>query len=67
MIVSMGLLGMAARELPVGTAWAAWTGMGTGGIVLLGILLFGNSADALRLACVALILTGIVGLKPVGV
>lgn len=66
MIASMGLLGLAARSLPIGTAYAVWTGIGTVGAVLLGILLFGDSHSALRLACVALILIGIIGLKLVG-
>jgi quaternary ammonium compound-resistance protein SugE len=63
MIVSLGLLGIALRTLPLGTAYAIWTGVGTVGTVLLGIALFGESASALRLACVGLILAGIVGLK----
>jgi len=63
MIVSLGLLGVALRTLPLGTAYAVWTGVGTIGTVLLGIALFGESASALRLACVGLILAGIVGLK----
>lgn len=66
MIASMGLLGLAARSLPIGTAYAVWTGIGTVGAVLLGILLFGDLHSALRLACVALILIGIIGLKLVG-
>ena len=63
MAVSLGLLGLALRELPLGTAYAVWTGIGTVGTVLLGILLFGEAATAIRLACVGLILAGIVGLK----
>jgi quaternary ammonium compound-resistance protein SugE len=63
MLVSLGLLGVALRTLPLGTAYAVWTGVGTIGTVLLGIALFGESASALRLACVGLILAGIVGLK----
>jgi quaternary ammonium compound-resistance protein SugE len=66
MVLSLGLLGIALRTLPVGTAYAIWTGIGTIGTVVLGIALFGESADALRLACVGLILAGIVGLKLVG-
>jgi quaternary ammonium compound-resistance protein SugE len=66
MLLSIGLLGIALRTLPVGTAYAVWTGIGTIGTVVLGIALFGESADALRLACVGLILAGIVGLKLVG-
>ena len=63
MIVSLGLLGLALRTLPLGTAYAVWTGIGTVGTVLLGIALFGEAATAIRLACVGLILAGIVGLK----
>lgn len=63
MIASMVLLGLAVRSLPLGTAYAIWTGIGAVGAVLLGIMLFGESASAARLACVALIVTGIVGLK----
>ncbi|MBB5690814.1 quaternary ammonium compound efflux SMR transporter SugE [Roseomonas alkaliterrae] len=63
MIVSLGLLGLALRTLPLGTAYAIWTGIGTIGTVALGIILFGEAATAFRLACVGLILAGIVGLK----
>jgi quaternary ammonium compound-resistance protein SugE len=63
MIVSLGLLGLALRSLPVGTAYAVWTGVGTIGTALLGIALFGESADPVRLACIGLILAGIIGLK----
>jgi quaternary ammonium compound-resistance protein SugE len=63
MLISLGLLGVALRSLPLGTAYAVWTGVGTVGTVILGIMLFGESASALRLACVGLILAGIVGLK----
>lgn len=63
MIVSLGLLGLALKTLPLGTAYAVWTGIGTVGTVILGILLFGEAATAFRLACVGLILAGIVGLK----
>lgn len=63
MIVSIGLLGLALKTLPVGTAYAVWTGIGAAGTVLLGILLFAEPATALRLGCVGLILAGIVGLK----
>lgn len=66
MMISMGLLGLAARSLPIGTAYAVWTGIGMAGTVLLGILLFGDSANVPRLACVTLILIGIVGLKLLG-
>lgn len=63
MIVSLGLLGLALRGLPLGTAYAVWTGIGTVGTALLGIVLFGDGADAPRLACIGLIVSGIVGLK----
>ncbi|WP_313084077.1 quaternary ammonium compound efflux SMR transporter SugE [Pulveribacter sp.] len=63
MAVSVGLLGLAMRTLPVGTAYAVWTGIGALGTVVLGIVLFGEPATVARLACAGLILTGIVGLK----
>lgn len=63
MVLSLGLLGIALRTLPLGTAYAIWTGVGTIGTVILGIVLFGEPASALRLACVGLILAGMVGLK----
>ena len=66
MIVSIGLLGIAMRTIPVGTAYAVWTGIGTVGTVIFGIVLFGDSTAVLRLLCVALIIIGIIGLKLVG-
>jgi quaternary ammonium compound-resistance protein SugE len=63
MVVSVVLLGWTLKTLPVGTAYAVWTGIGAAGTALLGIYLFGESADALRLACIGLIVAGIVGLK----
>ena len=63
MVASVVLLGWAMRTLPVGTAYAVWTGIGAVGTVALGIALFGEPASASRLVCVALILAGIVGLK----
>ena len=63
MIISVALLGIAMRDLPVGTAYAVWTGIGAVGTVILGIALFGDPATTSRLACVALILAGIVGLR----
>lgn len=65
MIISLGLLGLALKTLPVGTAYAIWTGIGTVGTVALGIILFGESANALRLLCIGLIVAGILGLKAV--
>jgi quaternary ammonium compound-resistance protein SugE len=63
MLVSLGLLGLAMKQLPLGTAYAVWTGVGAVGTVIAGILLFGESVALLRLASVALIVTGLVGLK----
>lgn len=63
MIASMWLLAQAARELPIGTAYAVWTGIGAVGAALLGMMLFGESANALRLGCIGLIVVGILGLK----
>ena len=63
MAVSLGLLGLSLKSLPVGTAYAVWTGIGTVGTAIFGILVYGESADALRLACIALIVAGIAGLK----
>ncbi len=63
MVVSMTLLGLAVRTLPVGTAYAVWTGIGTVGTVLLGIFLFGESAEPMRLFFIAMIVAGIAGLK----
>ena len=60
---SIILLGMALRTLPIGTAYAVWTGIGAVGTALLGIVLFGEPATALRLACIGLIVAGIIGLK----
>ncbi|HEX7977801.1 MAG TPA: quaternary ammonium compound efflux SMR transporter SugE [Gemmatimonadaceae bacterium] len=60
---SMGLLGVALRTLPLGTAYAIWTGIGTVGTAVLGIVLFREPATAMRLLCIALIVAGIVGLK----
>jgi quaternary ammonium compound-resistance protein SugE len=63
MAVSLGLLGLAMRTLPLGTAYAVWTGIGAIGTVALGMLLFNEPATVARLACIGLILAGIVGLK----
>lgn len=66
MIISLALLGLALKALPVGTAYAVWTGIGATGTALLGIWLFGEPATALRLSCIGLIVAGIVGLKFAG-
>jgi|SRR5688572_6073565 len=63
MIGSVVLLGIAMKSLPVGTAYAVWVGIGAVGTMILGIILFGESASAPRLVSVALIVAGIVGLK----
>lgn len=63
MLISVVLLGIAMRELPVGTAYAIWTGVGAVGTALLGIYLFGDSASASRLICLGVIAAGILGLK----
>jgi quaternary ammonium compound-resistance protein SugE len=63
MALSLGLLGLAMKTLPVGTAYSVWVGVGAIGTVILGIALFGESASLPRVASVALILAGIVGLK----
>jgi quaternary ammonium compound-resistance protein SugE len=63
MIVSVILLGLALRDLPVGTGYAIWTGIGTVGTALLGMYLFGDPATVARLACIGMIVAGIVGLK----
>jgi len=63
MVASLWLLGLAVRTLPLGTAYAIWTGIGTVGTVAVGILLFNEPATTVRLACVALIVSGSVGLK----
>ena len=63
MIASVVLLGLALKALPLGTAYAVWTGIGAVGTAILGIYLFNEPRDALRLACIALIVAGIIGLK----
>ncbi|MDF3074845.1 MAG: Small multidrug resistance protein [Alphaproteobacteria bacterium] len=65
MIVSLALLGIALKSLPVGTAYAVWTGVGAVGTAILGIVLFADPATLPRLACIGLIVVGIVGLKVV--
>jgi quaternary ammonium compound-resistance protein SugE len=63
MLASLGLLGLSLKTLPVGTAYAVWTGVGTIGTALLGIALFGEDASVSRLLCIGLIVAGIAGLK----
>ena len=65
MVASMYLLAQAARTLPIGTAYAVWTGIGAVGTAILGMILFGEPRTVLRLTCIVLIVAGIVGLKVV--
>ena len=60
---SMLLLGWAVRSLPIGTAYAVWTGIGAIGAAIAGLMLFGESANPIRLLCIGLIIAGVVGLK----
>jgi len=60
---SVALMGVAVRTLPVGTVYAVWTGIGTIGTVIVGIVFFGESASFVRLFCVLMIFSGIIGLK----
>jgi quaternary ammonium compound-resistance protein SugE len=63
MAASVGLLGLALKTLPVGTAYAVWTGVGAVGTAILGIVLLGEPATLARMACIGLIVAGIIGLK----
>jgi quaternary ammonium compound-resistance protein SugE len=63
MAISLGLLGIAMKSLPVGTAYAIWVGVGAVGTVILGIMLFQEPVNALRMISVGLIIAGLVGLK----
>jgi quaternary ammonium compound-resistance protein SugE len=63
MIVSVWFLALALRTIPVGTGYAVWTGIGAVGTAILGIVLFGESAQIARLLCIGLIVAGIAGLK----
>jgi quaternary ammonium compound-resistance protein SugE len=63
MAISLGLLGIAMKSLPIGTAYAVWVGVGAIGTVLLGIVLFDEPANTARLMSVGLIVAGIIGLK----
>src|SRR3546814_20087588 len=61
MVASMGMLGLALKTLPLGTAYAIWTGIGTVGTAIFGMIVYGESADPLRLACIGLIVAGKIG------
>ncbi len=63
MIASMVLLGIAVRTLPLGTAYAVWTGIGTAGTAILGMILFNEPVTLPRVVCLAMIVAGIIGLK----
>ena len=63
MAMSVWLLSLAMKTIPVGTAYAVWTGIGAVGVAVLGMVLFGESREILRMICLFLIVTGIVGLK----
>lgn len=63
MVISMGLLAYAARGLPIGTAYAVWTGIGAAGTAIFGILVLDEDASLGRLGCLTLIVAGVVGLK----
>lgn len=63
MVASFAFLGLALRSLPLGTAYAVWTGIGTIGTAVLGIILFDEPVALLRLLCIVLIVTGVVGLR----
>jgi quaternary ammonium compound-resistance protein SugE len=63
MVASVVFLALAVRTIPLGTGYAIWTGIGVVGTAILGIVLFGESAAATRLVCIAVVLAGIVGLK----
>lgn len=63
LIISMGMLAYALKELPVGTAYAVWTGIGAVGTAILGMIVFNESTEVLRIVFILLIVSGIVGLK----
>ena len=63
MVVSMYMLALAARTLPIGTAYAVWVGIGAAGALILGIVLLGEPRSLARMACVGLIVAGVIGLK----
>jgi quaternary ammonium compound-resistance protein SugE len=63
MIVSFALLSRALKTIPVGTAYAVWTGIGATGTAVLGMVLLGESRDVLRVFCILMIIAGVVGLK----
>lgn len=62
-LCSFGLLALAMRTLPIGTSYAVWTGIGAAGAVVFGIALFNESSSPFRILCIALIITGVIGLR----
>lgn len=64
--LSFSLLGFAMEEIPMGTAYAIWTGIGTAGSALLGMIYYGESRDWKRMLCIAFIIAGAIGLKLIG-
>lgn len=62
-LISIGFLTLALRDLPVGTAYAVWTGIGAAGTAIVGILLFKDPASLARILCIAMIIAGVIGLK----
>lgn len=63
MLASFGFMSLASRQLPVGTVYAVWTGLGTTGIVLIGMMFLNEPRDLRRLVCLGLIVVGVVGLR----
>ncbi len=63
MVISFWLLSLAMRSIPIGTAYAVWTGIGAVGVAVLGMAIFGESRDLMRMICLLLIVSGILGLK----
>lgn len=63
LVISVVLLGLSAKSLPIGTAYAVWTGIGAAGTIICGIAFLGEPATAMRMCCVGLILAGVIGLK----
>jgi quaternary ammonium compound-resistance protein SugE len=63
MLTSFGFMSLASRTLPVGTVYAVWTGLGTAGIAVIGMVLFDEPRDVARILCLALIVVGVVGIK----
>ncbi len=62
-LVSFALLGLALRDLPVGTAYAVWVGIGAVGVAIAGIVIYGEPASPIRLTCIAAVLAGVIGLR----